>query len=159
MRTIEDLYRDHADVLPDRSQMRFLDGWAGILEPLLGELAAAGAHLDMAKEKFGEMRVHIVGADRSRFMDAIECLRLRSRFTCETCGEPGRMRERDDAWLFTACQAHGQGVEPLPLAGIGEIMWRRALDDWWRSYAFDDRDRQITITGSDDGTETKGAME
>ena len=150
MRTVDDLYRDYPDVLPERAEMRFGDGWALILEPLLQELRAHGGRLEMAKQKFGELRVRTCtpGADPDRLRDAVECLTLRSRFTCEQCGRPGRMRLDDVDGLFTACDEHGHGVEPLKLENVRVIMCRRD-DGWWRSYEFDERDRQITITASD----------
>ena len=152
MRTVDDLYRDYPDVLPERGEMRFGDGWALILEPLLQELRAAGGRLDMAKEKLGEMRVRTRApeADPGRLQDTIDCLTLRSRFTCEQCGKPGRLRVDGNGWYFTGCDEHGHGVEPMPLESVRVITWRRVLDDWWRSYEFDERDRQITITGSNE---------
>jgi hypothetical protein len=147
MVTINDLYRDYPAVLPDRKEMRFLDGWARVLEPLLRELSEAGdARLVMAKEKFGEMRVQVSPPGDERFRDSIECLRLRSRFVCEQCGKPGRLRRRSDGWMFAACDEHGHGVVPLPLSASRCIRWE-GTDGRWRTYEYDMRDGQVTITG------------
>jgi hypothetical protein len=151
MVTIDDLYREYPDVLPDRSEMRFLDGWARVLAPLLRELSKAGdARLTMAKEKFGEMRIALSPPGDERFRDSVECLRLRSRFVCEQCGKPGRLRKRDDGWMFAACGEHGHDVEPLPLSASRCIRWE-GPGDRWRTYEYDERDGQITITWSAEG--------
>ena len=146
MMTIDDLYERYPDVLPDRSEMRFLDGWSQILEPLLKELRRHGGRLEMAKEKFGEMRVHVGGVDRGQIQDTVECLRLRSRFTCEQCGKPGRQRS-NHGYIFAACDEHGLGIEPMKEGHV--ITWTDFADPerpTWRTYIFDERDRQVTIT-------------
>lgn len=151
--TIEELYRDYPAVLPTRNEMRFLDGWARVLAPLLRELSEAGdARLVMAKEKFGEMRVLVSPPGDDRFRDSIECLRLRSRFVCELCGKPGRLRSRSDGWMFAACDEHAHGVKPLPLSASRCIYWE-GTGDHWRTYEYDERDAQITITGPAEGDE------
>ena len=151
--TIDELYRDYPAVLPGRNEMRFLDGWARVLAPLLKELSEAGdARLVMAKEKFGEMRVLLSPPGDERFRDSVECLRLRSRFVCETCGKPGRLRRRSDGWMFAACDEHEHDVEPLPLSASRCIRWE-GTGGRWRTYEYDERDGQITITGPAEGDE------
>jgi hypothetical protein len=88
------------------------DGWAGLIRNLCVQIQGA---LDadpelkptfaalQVKEKFGGLRFYINGGN-----DAIENMitqaeRL-SETTCEVCGKPGRMREKN-RWMRTLCDS------------------------------------------------------
>jgi hypothetical protein len=89
-------------------------GWRPILEWLLGRLEAEIAAQPMddrdrfrilqIKEKFGWLTVYL--ADSTPDMDtAIQEAADESTRTCEVCGAPGELKQRDD-WWAPRCGEH-----------------------------------------------------
>ena len=68
-------------------------------------------------EKYGSLRVDYdtsgLGAEDSAVFDKAEILaESRSYRLCETCGQPGHLRD-DRGWLFVACDAHSKNRDAL----------------------------------------------
>jgi hypothetical protein len=89
-------------------------GWRPILERLLGRLEAEIAAQPMddrdrfrvlqIKEKFGRLTVYL--ADSTPDMDAaIQAAADESTRTCEVCGAPGQLKQRD-YWWAPRCKGH-----------------------------------------------------
>ena len=109
--------------------MSYFPGELGaILERLLGRLEAEIAAQPMdyrerfqilqIKEKFGQLTVYL--ADSTRDMDAvIRAPADESTRTCEVCGAPGELKQRD-YWWAPRCGEHavcGRGCEGWSAAG------------------------------------------
>ncbi|WIE81015.1 TraR/DksA family transcriptional regulator [Curtobacterium sp. MCSS17_016] len=106
---------DHDDILTVSSADTFVecgDGWF----PLLRRLDSALRNIDpnyealQVKEKFGTLRFYAstIGLDEdasSQFHKLIADAEGESARTCETCGQPGSLRN-DRRWLKTLCDAH-----------------------------------------------------
>lgn len=77
-------------------------GWWPILADLFNRLRAAGWNGDVSqiKEKFGRLRVYLCEANKDwdRLVDEAE---LKSHWTCEDCGCPGK--RRPTGWIRTLC--------------------------------------------------------
>lgn len=118
-----ELYADYK-LPPNRSLMCFGfecgDGWYDIIKKLskrimtIAEQTGAKPRAVQVKEKFGELRFYISGATKE-ILDAIEEAREESLRTCEICGKPGELHERNH-WYKTVCNNcnkvhfHGQLV-------------------------------------------------
>jgi len=89
-------------------------GWRPILGRLLERLEAAieaqpvdaqnEFRLRQIKQKFGTLRVYVSGAT-PEMRAAIDEAEQESAFTCEVCGEPGRLADRN-GWTSVKCDAH-----------------------------------------------------
>ena len=53
------------------------------------------------KEKFGDLRVFLAGANDAAF-DLVHEAEDQSSTTCEWCGAPGQKRQ--DGWILTLCE-------------------------------------------------------
>jgi len=91
--------------------IEFNAGWLPLFEKLCRQLVEATPPsrrrrfvVTQAKEKFGELRVHLEGAN-ARMRSAVEDAKALSRVTCEDCGRPAERRERD-GWYYTLCARH-----------------------------------------------------
>jgi len=84
-------------------------GWGGIYSKLVAELEERRAEIEVqqAKQKFGELRVHVdKGSDEIyRLIDAAT---KQSRSTCEVCGAPGVLRDLK-GYFTTRCDEHAEG--------------------------------------------------
>lgn len=159
----DQLYTLFCDQLPDVPELRFRSGWCGLLARHVESLRRIArehgyppdaVRIVSAQQKFGELRIvhsevtEASDAFRQAVFDTIQCATLRSRFTCEECGKPGRLRRFNNGGVFAACDEHAHGNEPLP--GHRGIRWTDFSDPLrptWRTYAYDERDGQVTITG------------
>jgi ribosomal protein L37AE/L43A len=56
------------------------------------------------KEKFGTLRVYVIGGD-DRVQTLIEFAEQMSAVTCEDCGAPGERRVSKGSWIKTRCNA------------------------------------------------------
>lgn len=163
--TFDQLYTLYGDQFPDVGELRFRAGWCDLLArhvEALRRIAREHGYppgtvkVVSASQKFGELRVvHSEVEDgsevfRQDIFDTVQCTTLRSRFTCEECGKPGRLRRFNNGGVFAACDEHAHGTEPLP--GHRGIKWE-GPGGRWRTYTYDERDRQITITWSTEGDE------
>ncbi|TCU59810.1 hypothetical protein EDF58_102498 [Novosphingobium sp. PhB57] len=109
-------------------------GWAQLYRDLLEDLAADGISVRVAeaKEKFGSLRIYLQPGtpEAKAYIAAAE---LRSKATCQHCGDAGELLVRDHLYA-TLCPVHGQGFskpsgEPvvslnirfLDLSGEGEV--------------------------------------
>lgn len=87
-------------------------GWLLLVKNLIDELIAAGwdKQICQIKEKFGSLRFYVNSASD-------ECHRIISRYEnlsseiCETCGEPGELRQ--GGWMRTLCDNHSDGRKPF----------------------------------------------
>ena len=80
-------------------------GWSKILDKLY-DVKPRNVDVLQVKEKWGGLRFYVGGALRE-FHDAIEAAEEESYFTCEECGEYGKLRE-DLGWILTLCEKHYQ---------------------------------------------------
>lgn len=64
--------------------------------------------IEQVKEKFGSLRVYAYGGDRVT-TGMVEMIESISGMTCETCGQPGKLRGNN--WLYTACDAHTKEMD------------------------------------------------
>ena len=93
-------------------------GWKPLVEKAWKTLEDSGADftVDQVKEKFGGLRFYFslrhdqtIKADRVGMFDAlyhrISAIERESYRTCESCGEPGKLRS-DLHWIQTLCDQH-----------------------------------------------------
>ncbi len=83
------------------------EGWHGIYRSALEELPA-GALVEQAKEKFGEIRIYTTAPFR-QYRHIIDEAEARSRVTCAECGSAGRLRVSTSGYYLTLCDAHASG--------------------------------------------------
>lgn len=117
----------------------FFPGWLGIIEALVAGLESLpnGSTLRCAqmKEKFGTLRVYLVGAPprvdimgpgmimtarerpkrggsgvRAAAIPLVRAAEERSAHTCMVCGAPGAVRWVGD-WLMAVCDCHAASLE------------------------------------------------
>jgi hypothetical protein len=95
------------------------EGWTGLLLALHFRLCSIDENyrLYQVKEKFGALRVYLSASDENKQVELDQVV-LRfstaSMFICEKCGAPGRLRQDDRRWFFTACAHHSGDNPPLP---------------------------------------------
>lgn len=82
-------------------------GWTAIVAPLLAMAEKEGASVMQIKEKFGSLRFYVDGASDTLLKAIIEAEGL-SAITCQQCGKPGTLREKN-GWLRTLCDEHVNG--------------------------------------------------
>ncbi|MGN8152496.1 hypothetical protein ACTJK5_09505 [Agrobacterium sp. 22094] len=93
-------------------------GWLALIDRALTELDAFGTSYEVRqiKEKMGDLRLYIwppddLSADeQQRWRDIVDTAEARSRYVCETCGRPGRLRKRPHGWYLTACEEHADSA-------------------------------------------------
>ena len=78
------------------------DGWLPLLKELIQDLIGLGWNKQICdiKEKFGGLRFYIAGGSDEIF-DRIDKAESDSYKICETCGEPGEVRQ--GGWIKTLC--------------------------------------------------------
>lgn len=88
------------------------DGWYPLVRQLDEALRSIAPDYEAAqvKEKFGTLRfyVHTFDLDedaQKQFEQLITAAEDESARTCESCGQPGRLRN-DRRWLKTLCDEH-----------------------------------------------------
>ena len=80
-------------------------GWDKLVWELVNNLKAHGWNMDakQIKEKFGGLRFYI--GDSNDILDKlINEAEIKSYTICETCGEPGTLRQK--GWWKTLCDTH-----------------------------------------------------
>lgn len=86
------------------------DGWMDLFDTLVDDLKAHSEAHDLsiyavqAKEKFGELRLYVNGAD-SYSHELISAAIRKSAKTCVTCGAEGEIINRN-GWISPFCPAH-----------------------------------------------------
>lgn len=90
-------------------------GWRGLIEQLLHHLETAiteqpperrhDLRIVQLKEKFGRLAVYLAGEESPAMKAAIKEVAEQSARTCEICGEPGRLAERQ-GWWAVRCSTH-----------------------------------------------------
>ncbi|SNS90033.1 hypothetical protein SAMN06295912_12259 [Sphingomonas laterariae] len=105
------------------------EGWHALLRALGRDIAAVcpKATIVQAKEKFGELRVYLSGANRAAF-DRVDAAEQRSRSLCQRCGRPAQLMV-DDGFYATLCPDHGRGFVPVKEAPIVTLRVRFRMDD------------------------------
>ena len=86
------------------------DGWYDLIYNLCGDITSycnsTGYPVPKAvqvKEKYGTLRFYVDQGD-DHIYDLISYYSQRSRTTCETCGNIGKMR--GNGWLYVSCEQH-----------------------------------------------------
>ncbi|MEF3134581.1 hypothetical protein OS035_24300 [Rhizobium sp. 268] len=129
-------------------------GWLPLIDAALTELDAFGVPyaVRQIKQKLGDLRLYIFSPeelsedDQRQWTDIIDLAEARSRYVCEVCGKPGKLRRWDPGPLKTVCDEHavdeydGRIAEPVPDATLyrgsycdGATMWAKydpAADAW-----------------------------
>lgn len=95
------------------------DGWAQILTDLQRDLRQIdpGHVVRQVKQKFGVLKVWAEASDPAladAFHDRIAVAEQQSSITCERCGVPGRLHQRDSDWYSTLCDVHAQSSHRWP---------------------------------------------
>jgi hypothetical protein len=153
-RAFEKLAAKYPDLIPSGFRFECDRGWIGILERYFDDVGAilpkgAKFSLERAFEKYGELDIEIsCGGVSSEVSVALSKAEKRAWFRallcCETCGEPGRMR--DSTHLRVSCEEHSEGCTPLPLSdeiGLGEC----SVGDGYR-YGYDEKSDELVLLGS-----------
>jgi hypothetical protein len=85
-------------------------GWYGLLDRLAAALAAyPDVRATQVKEKFGTLRFYYTGGNATTDV-LVDAAAAESAKTCETCGDPGTLR--NNGWLTVKCAAcHAHYVE------------------------------------------------
>ncbi|GAA1089684.1 hypothetical protein [Tsukamurella spumae] len=80
-------------------------GWRPLVEELRRDLAAVGAELIQASEKYGVLdgAIEPWSPAAQELLDAAE---RRSSEVCEECGQPGREVTLPSGWVKTRCEGH-----------------------------------------------------
>jgi len=111
--TIE-LKDKHLDIVTEDFYTAIGIGWFPLLEDLCIILRALNQELkdtkftdplptiELAKEKFGALRVHLTSYPNDDFTRAVEAVEERSRKVCEFCGKTGYLTTNGH-WLKTCC--------------------------------------------------------
>jgi hypothetical protein len=114
----------HADLVPSHKTFECGPGWEQVLNKYFDAVGRAlplrtKLRLDGVYQKSGSLRIDAtpegdVADDVRLALDKAEVVaESRSYRFCETCGEPGHLREKHRR-LYVACEAHADGAEPLP---------------------------------------------
>lgn len=95
------------------------DGWAQILTDLQRDLQQIdpGHVVRQVKQKFGVLKVWAEASDPAladAFHDRITVAEQQSSITCERCGVPGQLHQRDSGWYSTRCDVHAQPSHRWP---------------------------------------------
>jgi hypothetical protein len=123
MTDFPNLKTKYPNLIPALMNFECGPGWADVLDMYFGEVADAlppgtRLRLDRVYHKDGSLRIDAladgpVPPSVDLALDKAEILAdSRSYRYCETCGNPGSLR--DNHWLFVACEAHAKGSPPLP---------------------------------------------
>lgn len=112
------------------------DGWAQILTDLQRDLLEIdpGHVVRQVKQKFGVLCVYVTASDAAlanAVHERITAAEQQSATTCERCGEPGQLVQRDGGWYRTACRAHAQPAHrwpPCPWPGWALLYSRLIVD-------------------------------
>ena len=78
-------------------------GWAKLYTPLIEECLKEDIKVLQVKEKFGGLRFYVHGGSE-HLHELIDAAELLSYKTCETCEDPGSMRN-STYWLKTLCDS------------------------------------------------------
>lgn len=113
----EDLRVRYPSLFRDLEYIECLDGWFYIISDLceeLNQIVSDNIHIDpsfgevkfeQVKQKFGGLRVYMVGDGIPEISSAIRKAEYLSYKTCEVCGIPGK-QETIRGWVFTLCEEH-----------------------------------------------------
>lgn len=87
-------------------------GWAPLIHELFDRLPEFSKTIKIiqVKEKWGGLRIY-TDVYLESLEKLIEDLERRSFKICETCGNPGVLRQ--GGWYLTLCDEHANGREPL----------------------------------------------
>lgn len=112
-------------------------GWLPLIDRALTELDAFGVTYEVRqiKEKMGDLRLYIWPPaelsveNQRRWNDFIDLAEARSRYVCETCGQPGRLRKRPHGWYLTACEKHADSDRGYATPVEDDTIYRGRADD------------------------------
>lgn len=95
------------------------DGWAQILTDLRHDLQQIDPEhvVRQVKQKFGVLRVYATESDpalTAAMSERIKEAEMESARTCEKCGGPGRLHQRDSGWYGTLCDVHAKPPHRWP---------------------------------------------
>lgn len=82
-------------------------GWRSFVDPLIELCNKDGIEIHQIKEKFGELRFYIGYAPGDHpIWGMIDEAEMRSRETCELCGNRGEQRVTKTGWVYVSCEDH-----------------------------------------------------
>lgn len=84
-----------------RDLFMFFAGWNQLIYDMCKELLPTGVKIWYMKEKFGSLRVGLVGATNETVRLIIDDFETTSSKTCEICGDPGQIEK--GKWLRCYC--------------------------------------------------------
>lgn len=95
------------------------DGWAELLTDLRADLERIDPHLVVrqVKQKLGTLEVWAEASDpelASAVHQRIAEAERQSAVTCERCGAPGQLHQRDNGWVRVECDVHSQPAHRWP---------------------------------------------
>jgi hypothetical protein len=119
-------------------------GWLPLIDGALIEFDAFGVPYEVGqiKEKLGDLRLYIWAPselsadDQRRWSDIIDLVEARSRYLCEVCGKPGKLRRWHPGPLRTVCDEHavdeydGRVAEPVPDAALYRGTFADGVTTW-----------------------------
>jgi hypothetical protein len=74
--------------------------------------------VEEVKEKFGELRFSVKGAD-DEIRGMIQMAKSMSATICEECGKPGKLGSTDSGWMRVLCKEHStKSVQKLAMKSI-----------------------------------------
>lgn len=97
------------------------EGWRGIIEPLIKELAEHDGDIFQIKEKFGGLRFYYFGGNED-FRKKVDKAEEKSYTICEYCGKPGRLRY--GGWIKALCDEHAAERREERLIAEGMDEWK-----------------------------------
>jgi hypothetical protein len=98
-------YTDRPQI-KERGAFGVSNGWLGLIKEMMEDIIQMGwdKQVCQVKEKFGGLRFYINSAS-NEVHDRITQAEKLSYDVCETCGEPGKLRN-DIGWYTTLCDTH-----------------------------------------------------
>lgn len=99
---------------PEEAKKNVGEGWHRLIDLAYDAIRNQAPHviITTVKEKFGGLRIYTLPYEET-VDEAIQSLCQESLDICETCGEPGTLRNMDGLYA-TRCDAHSGGYRIVP---------------------------------------------
>jgi hypothetical protein len=92
----------YRDLTPEEWASQVGPGWRELVVTACRAAQERGATILQVKEKFGTLRIYHM-APGGIAVPEIDQAERDSRYLCERCGQPGKLRE-NHGWLSTRCE-------------------------------------------------------
>lgn len=103
MNSCREVERKHPELMKNCNWgIECRDGWAAIVDEVLGEMEGTDTILKQIKQKFGGLRIYYEQGTPA-VDEAVLRAERKAATTCEYCGEQAK-REAICGWLTTICQ-------------------------------------------------------